>query len=70
MSLCQKQLNIFADLFTPEVLELAKMGMRTKNWGIKLCGSGGGGFYFLFTRDHQIPDEVKASGLISSPLLD
>ncbi len=39
------QLQLFPDLFTPEIRILAHQGLKSKAFAIKLCGSGGGGFY-------------------------
>jgi len=44
------QLQLFPDLFTPEIRLTAQRGVDTGEYAIKLCGSGGGGFYLEFQR--------------------
>jgi mevalonate kinase len=39
------QLSLFPDLFTPSMRDLAHKGLESREFALKLCGSGGGGFY-------------------------
>ncbi len=39
------QLQLFPNLFTPEIATEARSGLDSGRYAIKLCGSGGGGFY-------------------------
>jgi mevalonate kinase len=39
------QLQLFTDLFPPSIREKAEICVRESSGAIKLCGSGGGGFY-------------------------
>lgn len=45
LSVTQSQLRFFHQQFTPEMKLAAEQGIRTREFAIKLCGSGGGGFY-------------------------
>jgi mevalonate kinase len=39
------QLALFPDLFPSSMRDLAREGLKSKAFALKLCGSGGGGFY-------------------------
>lgn len=45
------QLQAFREMILPEVAEIWKEVYSFGNHLIKLCGAGGGGFYYLFTSD-------------------
>lgn len=45
------QLKAFPEMILPEVAEIWKEVYSSANHLIKLCGAGGGGFYYLFTSD-------------------
>lgn len=45
LRISELQLLIFPDLFTSEMAVAAQQGIDNKKYAIKLCGSGGGGFY-------------------------
>lgn len=59
----------FQDLFSPEILNLCKEGHSNSEYAIKLCGSGGGGYFFLISpQTKQIPDNIIHSGFSIIPL--
>lgn len=62
-ALSSRQLSLFAKLFTPAILELARAGESGQKWAIKLCGSGGGGYYLLFSFSPDTRDALEQSGL-------
>lgn len=43
--LSELQLVLFPWLFTPDMLRLARQGLAEREFALKLCGSGGGGYY-------------------------
>lgn len=43
------QLHLFKALFVDKIKHIALQGIQQKLFAIKLCGSGGGGFYLGFT---------------------
>lgn len=69
IQLSQFQLKYFSSLFPKKVLELALVGLESGDYLIKLCGSGGGGFFLVFGKTpNQIPLPVVKSGLKVSSL--
>lgn len=48
LKISEMQLRLFPDLFTPEMPLAARKGIDSGEYAIKLCGSGGGGFYLKF----------------------
>ena len=48
-SISEYQLRLFPELFTPEMTIEARSGLESGKNAIKLCGSGGGGFYLKFS---------------------
>lgn len=45
LNLTHLQLRLFPELFTPAMRQLASEGLDSGEFAVKLCGSGGGGFY-------------------------
>jgi mevalonate kinase len=45
LQLTRYQTALFPQLFTPDTLDLSKKGIAAGTEAIKLCGSGGGGYY-------------------------
>jgi len=45
LSVSEMQLQLFPNLFTPDIRLEAQRGIDSRDYAIKLCGSGGGGFY-------------------------
>jgi len=53
-----QQFALFNHLFPQAIKQLHQMGISTKQFSIKLCGSGGGGYYLAFTAQ---PDRVESA---------
>lgn len=69
LGLCSTQHTIFEHLFPENILQLCRRGTSSSEYGIKLCGSGGGGYFLLFSsKPKHIPDEIIDSGLSIIPL--
>lgn len=66
--LCELQQKQFASLFTPEVNGIADIGREKNNLCVKLCGSGGGGYYLLFAKQALLPSEIEEFQLEVNPL--
>lgn len=45
LRLSELQLHLFPDLFTPPMKQEALRGLDSGSFAVKLCGSGGGGFF-------------------------
>ncbi len=59
------QLKYLPGLFPEKVLQLAKKGLETRDYFVKLCGSGGAGFFLLFAKDgFEIKQIQKGFSLI------
>lgn len=65
---CRMQLRIFDPLFPNPVRTLALKGLEKSDYCIKLCGSGGGGYYLLFSPDKELPDTLKSEAILITPL--
>jgi mevalonate kinase len=64
----EEQLSLFTDLFPPAIMPFAAEGINTGEYVIKLCGSGGGGFFLLFSNSKDVPDEIIQTELKVIPL--
>ena len=59
----RKQLLYFNRLFPHPVGELARIGLETARYTIKLCGSGGGGYFLVLTEDpHFTSEKISEAG--------
>ena len=54
------QIQHFKELILPEHIDLFMLGLATKEYFLKICGAGGGGFMLGFTlnKDVKLPFEV------------
>jgi mevalonate kinase len=50
LRLSEFQLRLFPSLFTPEMASLTQQGITSGEFAIKLCGSGGGGFFLRIVK--------------------
>lgn len=44
------QFNLFKAMIPPHVYRVWKQGLETKEFYLKLCGAGGGGFFLIFSK--------------------
>ncbi len=51
------QLKIFSEMIPERFVEIWNYGLESKEYIMKLCGSGGGGFLLGFTRDYKSVEE-------------
>jgi mevalonate kinase len=49
--LTEMQLDLFKPMFTEKIHKLAIQGLQSQLFTIKLCGSGGGGYFLGFTKN-------------------
>lgn len=67
MTLSQYQLDYFINMIPDSILPLWKEGLRSGNYCMKLCGSGGGGYFLVFAFDKKLPPKLM-SGMIQAKL--
>lgn len=53
------QLEEFSELIPQHIKTLWQHGLKLKEFFLKLCGSGGGGFFTLFSNTDSIPDTLS-----------
>lgn len=53
LDLSLKQLQFFAEMIDKETAHLIREGISTQKFGLKLCGSGGGGYALGFAKSKQ-----------------
>ncbi len=64
LDLSQLQYKVFGSKFTDSVGSLLKVGLSNQQFAVKLCGSGGGGYYLAFTADYPLLEaEANKIGL-------
>jgi mevalonate kinase len=49
------QLKCFSNMIPEKIRELWLNGLETKNYTMKLCGAGGGGFFLVYTNKETLP---------------
>ncbi len=63
------QMEVFREMIPSRFVPLWKRGLESKEFSLKLCGSGGGGFLLGFTRDYQKAKEImKDEGIEIMPV--
>ena len=62
LQLSEYQNKAMNSLFTRQVLKIAKQGLAHRQFAVKLCGSGGGGFYLVLSKPGiNIDNYVKSA---------
>ncbi len=52
------QLSLFSDMIPGKLIPLWQSGLDSGEYYMKLCGSGGGGYFILFSRDIEAPNRI------------
>jgi mevalonate kinase len=53
LQISELQLLLFPNLFTPQMAVAARQGLDSREFAIKLCGSGGGGYYLKLSAGRE-----------------
>lgn len=61
--LSKSQVCLFPEMIDEELRRLMKKGISTGEFGIKICGSGGGGFALGFAKSQDIISELFPTGI-------
>ncbi len=57
-ALSRLQLSAFAEMVPPSVRGLWEEGLAQREWALKLCGAGGGGFFLGYRLRRETPGDV------------
>lgn len=60
--LSQKQLTCFSEFIPEHVFNIWKYGLESKEYAVKLCGAGGGGYFLVYGKIKDV-ETISLSGI-------